>query len=106
MAIYAGNGMVWDAEKNKPLCKFVNQMFKTTDPYVKNKLDKLGFIADRDDEIVIIEDDIQGAIDEIHEVEIATDEDIRALGKALGIKSYWNKNIDSLKEEISEKEGA
>ena len=98
MATYFGTGLVWDAEKNKLLCRFVNNKFHTTDPYIKQKLDTLGYIADREDEIVIIEDE--------EELQIESEDDIRAKAKELKIKSWHVKSIENLKAEIAEKEGA
>jgi len=101
MSTFFGNGTVWDKDRNKPLCRFVNQQFTTKDPYIKDRLNRLGYIADHDDEIVIIEDVEE--IEMIEEVEQElTEEELREKAKELGIKSYWNKNIDKLKAEVGE----
>ena len=91
MATYFGNGIVWDAEKNKVLCKFENQMFKTTDEYIKNKLDKLGYVSDSSDEIVVV--------DKVLDENMSEDE-IRKKAKALGIKSWHVKSIENILKEI------
>jgi len=99
MATYFGTGVVWDKDKNKRLCKFVDSKFHTTDEYTKNKLDELGYIADRDDEIVIIEDD---------HVEELEDEltNLKTYCKEQGYKGYGNcKDVESIKAFIARKEG-
>jgi hypothetical protein len=35
--------MVWDTEKNKPLCKFVVGLFETNDTYIAEKLKTMGY---------------------------------------------------------------
>ena len=39
-------GIVWDAEHNKPLIRFVNGMATTTDKTVATKLQKLGYTVE------------------------------------------------------------
>lgn len=38
-----GKGLVWDAEKDAPLARFVDGVFSTTDKAVADKLAKLGY---------------------------------------------------------------
>jgi hypothetical protein len=40
---FYGRGVVWDAENNKALCRFVNGEIETSDERVMNKLFKLGY---------------------------------------------------------------
>jgi len=90
MATYKGTGIVWDAEKKRPLWNFNKGEYTTEDKREQSILANAGFIGDFDDEIVIIED---------------YEEQVRLHAKALGIKSWHVKNIDKLKVEIAEKEG-
>jgi hypothetical protein len=40
---FFGKGVVWDSEKNKRLCKFLNGSFKTEDERIIKKLIDLGY---------------------------------------------------------------
>lgn len=91
MAVYKGTGIVWNPKKNKTLWNFNHGDYTTTDKSEQEILANAGFVADFDDEIVIIDDE---------------EDEIRSYAKALGVKSWHVKKIDKLKLEIKEKEGA
>ncbi len=38
-----GTGMVWDNEKNVPLCEFKGGVFETEDKKVADKLERMGY---------------------------------------------------------------
>lgn len=38
MAVYRGTGIIWDGENNKPLCKFVDGRFETSNKRIIGKL--------------------------------------------------------------------
>jgi len=40
---FYGKGMVWDKGKNKPLCRFVGDVFETKDTTIAQKLISLGY---------------------------------------------------------------
>ena len=46
MITFKGHGGVWNPEKNKPLCKFINDEYETDDKYVIEMLIKLGYESD------------------------------------------------------------
>lgn len=48
MIKFIGNGIVWDAERNKPLAEFKDGTFKTEDMQTASKLAGLGYEHDRD----------------------------------------------------------
>jgi len=54
---FKGNGLVWDKERNKPLCKFINGEFETDDMRTIEVLASLNYESDgnsndlRDDEV-------------------------------------------------------
>jgi hypothetical protein len=41
--IVKGHGAVWDVEKNKILCRFINGLFETDDKVILRKLSEMGF---------------------------------------------------------------
>ncbi len=43
MAIFKGHGVVWDAEKDKPLVRFVNGELEVKDPGIAAKLASMGY---------------------------------------------------------------
>ena len=43
---FYGNGVVWNAEEDRRLCKFNNGVFNTTDQRVIDKLLSLGYKSD------------------------------------------------------------
>lgn len=43
---FYGNGIIWDKENNKKLCKFVNGVFETNDKRIIDTLVKSGFEHD------------------------------------------------------------
>ena len=96
MAIYKGNGIVWDAEKNKPLCKFEKGELHTTDQRTKDILDKLGYESDDEDEIVIIKDE---------SFEDMGVRDLKAYCKEKKYPGYSNLSKEDLLTLISDKEG-
>lgn len=36
--LFKGKGTIWNPQKNKPLCKFVDGIFETDDKYIIDKL--------------------------------------------------------------------
>lgn len=46
---FYGNGVVWDAENNKPLVRFAGGVFETTDKHIADKLIALGYKHDGDE---------------------------------------------------------
>ena len=46
---FYGNGVVWDAENNKPLVRFAGGVFETTDKYTADRLIALGYPHDGDE---------------------------------------------------------
>lgn len=48
MAKFLGNGVVWDAARNKELCSFVGGVFVTDDVRTAETLRKLGYVEDKD----------------------------------------------------------
>ncbi|MBD1223287.1 hypothetical protein [Virgibacillus halodenitrificans] len=93
---FKGNGLVWDKEKNKLLCKFENGKYETDDKREQKILDDLGYESDGyNDEIEdykdlsasqlkrVNNDDLRAYLDK-HEVEYtedATKDDLIALIK-------------------------
>lgn len=51
--IFLGNGIVWNKETNKKLCKFIDGQFYTDDIYIIDKLKALNY---KYDEIEVIEE--------------------------------------------------
>ena len=49
---FYGDGIVWDCEKNKPLCKFENGELETADKRVVEILKGLGYKFDEVVEVV------------------------------------------------------
>ena len=49
MATFLGNGVVWDKENNKVLCRFENREFKTDDKETIEKLLRLGYNGWKDE---------------------------------------------------------
>lgn len=43
MALFKGNGIIWDNESDGILCTFINQEFETNDLVTINKLKNLGY---------------------------------------------------------------
>lgn len=43
---FYGNGIVWDGQKNRPLCEFKNGEYETSDNYKIDKLIKAGIRHD------------------------------------------------------------
>jgi hypothetical protein len=48
MIKFIGNGIVWDAERNRPLAEFKDGIFETEDMQTAAKLAGLGYEHDRD----------------------------------------------------------
>ena len=49
---FYGNGIVWDSEKNKTLCKFEKGILETEDSYIIDRLKELNYKYDEVEEIV------------------------------------------------------
>ena len=48
-------GIVWDAEHNKPLIRFVNGVATTTDKAIATKLEKLGYTVEGETDNPLLE---------------------------------------------------
>lgn len=83
--------IVWDAEKGQELCTFTNGEFETEDTYVTEKLTELGYES-------------ESAAQQLTNDDAVIEEALRAKAKELGIKSWHIKSVDTLTEEIAEKE--
>ena len=46
---FYGNGIVWDAKKNKPLCKIKKEL-ETDDEYIIKELKRLGYAYEKSEE--------------------------------------------------------
>lgn len=81
MIIFYGKGMVWDKQKNKLLCKFVNGEYSTKDKHEQAVLKKLNYEFE---EVQI----------EIPDLSNATEEDLKKVNKD-DIKAYLDRgNIE------------
>jgi hypothetical protein len=49
---FYGNGIVWDAIKNKPLCKFINGEYETNDNECIEKLIQAGYEHERSEKTI------------------------------------------------------
>ena len=106
MAIFTGRGVVWDKERNKILCKFVDGSFETTDERTKNILNGLKFPCDNYDEIVIVED--EEVIEHCDNSALAEQdiEELKAYCKEKGYRGYGNiQDVEKLIEFIQKREG-
>ena len=95
--------IVWDATKNKPLCKFIDGEYETNDEHKKAELIRLGyeheFIDAEFEDIEELESD--ETPDEIIEEETnlyeeMTEEELKALVKTKGIKGWSNMKRETL----------
>ena len=77
---FYGNGIVWDKEKNKRLCKFVEGEFETDDNRIVNNLVDLGY-------------KYEGVL-----IDVTTHED----SKPMFIQGIEEKEDDGVQEEIQE----
>lgn len=52
---FYGNGIVWDAQAGRTLCRFINGEFESTDEHTESVLKGLGYKYDPPKEIRVIE---------------------------------------------------
>lgn len=86
--------VVWDAVADKPLCEFIDGAFETDDETIIAKLNDLGY------EGVNVSDDVPDPDPKVNEEKLLRDK-----AKALGIKSYHLKSVETLEKEIAELQG-
>ena len=88
---------VWDKEKGRMLCTFVNGVCETEDERTIEILTKMGLETEFGSDIIV----------ESKEVEEESLESLRERAKALGIKgTHLMKKPDTIKEKIAAIEGA
>lgn len=81
---FFGKGMVWDKDKNKVLCRFVNGEYETQDSIVIDKLKELNFVFDDIDEIKTIKIENKNDVD----YESLEYKDLKKAAKEKGINTY------------------
>lgn len=84
---FYGNGLVWDRDANKPLCKFIKKELETEDKHIIDRLIELGY--EHDGEIPF--DDIEEGLDEL-----------KAKAKDLGVKGYAMMKKETLIKKLEE----
>jgi hypothetical protein len=87
--VFYGNGIVWDAVKNKNLCKFIDGKYETDSDDIIQHLIKLGFNYENE----VIKEDIKlKELDRVDKINIEYKElnfaDLKKKAKEKGINSY------------------
>jgi hypothetical protein len=86
---FYGVGAVWDKDNEKVLCVFTNGELDTDDNDIISKLVALGYRHDRDViEVTTMSDATEKVIQGVTDLNIKTDEEIKALAKKAKIKGY------------------
>ena len=97
---FFGNGIIWDAENNKNLCKFENGEFETENKRVIHILTEMGYENDgmREEEIKENEE----VIEEVVEIKLndKTVAELRNIAKERGIEGIYRKSKEELIELI------
>lgn len=99
---FYGKGIVWNAQANRPLCKFENGELITEDTIIINELMGLGYKYDVEKiEITTLGDAEEKYIEVIRDSTLA---DLKALAKEKNIKGYGIMNIATLTKKLKEVE--
>lgn len=109
MVKYKGSGVVWDAERNRPLCRFDRGEYTATDPRTQTILDNLGYKGEDDEvyDIEIIEEEVmEESEEEIKDINDMGVRELKAYCKDNGYKGYTNLDKEPLLKFIKDKEGA
>jgi hypothetical protein len=112
MVIFKGTGVVWDKEKHRPLCRFINGEYKVEDPRTQSILTNLGYKSGEVElkEVEIIEpiEEVEDGVEiiESNEVFDMTIRELKEYCKEYGYKGYSNLGKDELLKFIEDKEGA
>ena len=110
MVVFKGNGVVWDKEKNRPLCRFINGEYKVEDPRIQGILKSLGYksieLQLKEVEVIEVIEEDGVEIIESSEVFDMTIRELKEYCKEYGYKGYSNLGKDELLKFIEEKEGA
>ena len=97
--IFKGNGIVWDAEKGKVLCKFEKGELETEDTRIIKILTEMKYENDGVEEVEGFED-IKDVEDVIEDVEIDLNDktvvELRELAKEQDMVGIYNKTKDEL----------
>jgi hypothetical protein len=56
---FYGNGIIWDAVKNKTLCKFEKGILETEDSYICNRLKELKYKNDEEFDVYLLEENVE-----------------------------------------------
>lgn len=107
MTKFKGNGVVWNPEENKPLCKFSKGSFETEDPELIAKLKTLGYKQIVEEESELLDSNEETQKEETNEPEqtqttenqntISDDfKELRQLAKEKSIPGYMNKTKKEL----------
>jgi hypothetical protein len=94
---FYGHGIVWDKDKNKALCKFINGEYETDDSIIIDKLKELNFVFDGIDTNETIKSENKNDID----YEALEYKDLKKIAKDCGINTYKMKQgeiISALKK--------
>ena len=95
---FFGNGIVWDKERSKKLCRFKDGVFETKEDRVKDILLDLGY--DHDGEIIEeVEYEVTETIEEIEDkVDLSekTVAELREMAKLAGFTGIYSKTKDEL----------
>ena len=101
MAVFKGNGVIWNPEKKKPLCTFHKGELRTSDKELIAKLDAMGYERVHYPDVIEI-DDFKVIEDKPKE----SLEDLKAHCKEKGYRGYYRiTDVDRLKEFIAKREG-
>ena len=92
----SANLIVWDAQKEKALCKFKNNECETDDPYIIERLKGYEVIGNGREE----EQDEEEQDEEEQEDKEQQVEDLRQEAKERGIKGWNNMKPENLKKKL------
>ena len=110
--VFKGNGVVWDAEKGKALCRFEHGVLETNDSRVIDKLLELGYetggVVIQDVEYREVEEAVEEVVEEVEVVEDIknyeemTNKELKAILEA---KGYMNLDRKTKKQLLTMLEG-
>lgn len=93
---FYGNGTVWDAEKDRSLCRFNKGTLDTDDKYISDRLMDLGYKFDsvivatlEEDEVLSVDDDGAEPVEKIDFTAMGV-RDLKAYCKDQEYKGYTN----------------